>query len=753
MNLIIVESPTKARTISQFVGENYRVESSHGHIRDLPKSQLGIDIENNFEPKYVIPRKAQKRVTELRKAARKAARVILATDEDREGEAIAWHLTEALGLNAQSKTKNESPKETESSRDLKSESADNQDSRHLQGATDSHRIERIVFNEITKLAIEEALKHPRQLDLNLVNAQQARRILDRLVGYKLSPFLWKKVVRGLSAGRVQSVALRLIADREEEIKKFKAEEYWTITALLQQSEGGKTKREKFEATLYKIGDEAISKLDIKTKEDAEKIVKDLEKGFYRVTQVTRKEIKKHPLAPFTTSTLQQEATKKLGFTAKKTMFIAQGLYERGMITYMRTDSLNISEEALLAAHRWIEKNLPPPYRLDAPRTFKTKSKLAQEAHEAIRPTNPEADIKTLKLQKDDARLYDLIWRRFIASQLPSANFDVVNVDIDANLEDKKYQLKANGMTLRFDGFLKLWPMKFEGKNLPELKEGEPLELLDLKPEQHFTEPPPRYNEASLIKTLEKYGIGRPSTYAPIISVIQERNYVEKRQGRFYTTEIGALVNGLLKEHFPEIVDIDFTAKMEEELDLIALGKAKWQDVIGEFYAPFSKHLAEKYESVEKREPSEVTDEKCDKCGKPMVVKFGRFGKFLACSGFPECKNAKTLKEAPQGTGIQCPKCLETPNRNENPGELVVRRVRNGRARGKIFWGCSRYPDCDYATWTDPARTENQKPEPTNEVERAFHNEAQRARKEMNPLPSPNGTKLPRKTKHQQKRIS
>ncbi len=702
MNLIIVESPTKARTISEFLSpDDYKVESSYGHIRDLPKSKLGIDLEKNFQPQYILPVKSRERVSQLKKEAKKAKTVILATDLDREGEAIAWHLVKALDLD-----------------EIKNP-------------------QRIVFHEITKTAIEEALKNPRGLNMNLVDAQQARRVLDRLVGYKLSPFLWKKIMSRLSAGRVQSVALRLIAEREDEIRNFKPEEYWTIAALLtklktqprHQKIGAPAEVSEdlnlktFETTLYKINNEAIPKLGIKTKEEADKIVDELKTCDFKIKKIETKEIKKNPLAPFTTSSLQQEASKRLRFSAKQTMRLAQSLYESGLITYMRTDSLNLSKESVFSAKNWIEKNLGKEYSVQAPRFFKTKSRLAQEAHEAIRPTNPNLTPEKLTFVSNpsqegkisqEKKLYDLIWRRFIASQLPQARFDSTRVEIAAStnrgesrLDNRReaknsslntsYWLFATGNILRFDGFLKIWPAQFEEKKLPQLEENEELKLVKLNPLQHFTEPLPRYNEASLIKTLEEYGIGRPSTYAPIISVIQDRNYVYKNeQRRFQPTEIGEMVNKILVEHFPEIVDIQFTAKMEEELDEIAEGGKKWQTVIREFYEPFSQHLEKKYQEVEKQKPiEEKTDEICEKCGKPMVVKLGRYGKFLACSGFPECKNTKSLADNKQlitndrGEEIKCPKCQE--------GTVIKRRTKKGR----FFYGCSRYPACDFASWKKP----------------------------------------------------
>lgn len=648
MQLVIVESPTKAKTISKFLGSEYKVESSYGHIRDLPKSTLGIDIEHNFEPKYIVPVKAKKVVKQLKEDAKKSDSVILATDEDREGEAIAWHLAEALGLK---------------------------------------KIQRIVFHEITKTAIENSLKNPRELKTDLVDAQQARRILDRLVGYKLSPFLWKKVVRGLSAGRVQSVTVRLIVERENEIRKFKPEEYWTILAnLLKGTDSG-------EFNLVKIDGETLDKFGIKTKDQAEKISEELRKENFVVEKIERKEISKNPPTPFTTSTMQQEAAKRLGFSSKKTMVLAQHLYENGHITYMRTDSVNLSQEAVGAAKNWLTNELGREYALESPRFFKSKSKLAQEAHEAVRPTHVENSPDKMELTDEgEKKLYKLIWQRFVATQMPPAKAALSSIDVTAG----KYTLRASGQQIIFDGYLKIWPQKFSEKELPMMVKGEELKMQDIVPSQHFTEPPARYSEATLIKALEEHGIGRPSTYAPTISTIQTRNYVRKETGRFFPTEMGELVDKVLTEHFPQIVDIDFTAKMEEQLDDVANGKEKWQKLIGDFYGPFAKNLEEKYAEVSKAElvPEEKTDQICEKCGKPMIVKYGRFGKFIACSGFPDCKNTKQLpKDAPQPIGLKCPKCAV--------GDVVARRVSKGRARGKVFWGCSRYPDCDYASWTNP----------------------------------------------------
>lgn len=654
MNLVIVESPTKAKTINKFLGKGFKVESSFGHVRDLPKSKLGVDTENNFEPQYIVPLKARKNLNLLKKEAQKAEQIILATDEDREGESIAWHLAQALNVKI---------------------------------------AKRIVFHEITKKAIEEALKNPRQIDINLVNAQQARRILDRLVGYKLSPFLWQKVARGLSAGRVQSVAVRLIVEREEEIEKFVKEEYWTITAKL---ETQNIKHEAFDAKLIKIGEKTLDKFDVKTSGEAEKIAKEIAQNTGIVKSVeTKKEIK-NPPPPFTTSTLQQTAGQRLGFSAKQTMMLAQKLYEEGLITYMRTDSFNISEEALIQAQKFILENFGEKYSISSPRKFKTKSKGAQEAHEAIRPTNSSERPEILKNKMEESgwRLYNLIWRRFMASQFPEAEIEATKADIAAG----EYLLRANGARLSFDGFLKVYPLIISENILPELKENEELKIENVSPQQHFTEPSPRYSEPTLIKVLEKNGIGRPSTYASTISTIQERGYVEKLEDKkLHPTETGKIVNKILVENFPEIVDIGFTARIEEEFDEIAEGKKEWVKTIKNFYEPFAKHLEEKYESVKSQKTEEKTGEQCPECGKDLLIKRGRFGKFIACSGFPDCKFTKKIPETP--LNIKCPKCLASPDptTRDNPGEVVRRRSKKGR----WFFGCSRYPNCDFISWTIP----------------------------------------------------
>ena len=661
MYLVIVESPTKSRIISKFLSRDYKVLSSYGHIRDLPKSELGVDIERNFKPKYVIPAKARKIVKQLKESTQKADLIILAVDSDREGEAIAWHLAQILNLNGKKP------------------------------------YQRIVFHEITKKAIEEALKDPRKIDLKLVNAQQARRILDRLGGYKLSPFLWKKVVRGLSAGRVQSVAVRLIVDREREIEKFKPEEYWSIEAKLQQRTANseqRTVKNEFLAKLIKQNGQTIPKLGIKTKEAADKILKDLEEAEYKAVDILKKEIKKYPLPPFITSALQQEAAQKLRFSAKQTMRLAQQLYEGvelgkkgsgGLITYHRTDSLNLSTEALKATQTFIKNQFGRSYALEAPRVYKTKSKTAQEAHEAIRPTQVNYQPENIKqyLDKQQYKLYDLIWRRFIACQMPPAIFDSTVINIQA----KNYTFRTAGQILKFDGFLKVYPMKFSEAILPSLTKDEILELIKLIKEQHFTQPPARYSEATLIKTLEEHGIGRPSTYAPIISTILDRGYVEKNEQRKFTpTEIGFLVNDLLVENFPEIVDVNFTAQMENNLDKVATGEKEWVPVLRDFYKPFEENLSKKYQEVEKKKLEEPTDKKCPKCGLPLVIKLGRFGKFYACSGFPECKHTEPIVIS---TGAVCPKCVE--------GDIIERKTK----KGKVFYSCSRWPKCDFALWDKP----------------------------------------------------
>ncbi|MBI4039768.1 type I DNA topoisomerase [Candidatus Daviesbacteria bacterium] len=654
-NLVIVESPTKARTLSKFLGNKYTIEASMGHVRDLPKSDIGVDVEQNFEPRYIVPKSKIKQVNQLKKIALGARTLWLATDPDREGEAIAWHLEQIL----------------------------NSEKR-------AHKPEfkRVVFHEITQTAVKEAFDHPRDLDLKLIDAQQARRVLDRLVGYKLSPLLWKKVKSGLSAGRVQSVAVRLVVEREREIDKFKPVEYWSIEAKLQP----KGKKVFFFAAVI---EKDHKKLSINNAAEAKKILSDLKSAPYNVDKITKKEVRRYPAPPFTTSTLQQAGSNKLGMSAKKTMMVAQYLYEHGLITYMRTDSVNLSTQAISQARSYIEQHIGKAYLPTAPKYYKTKSKVAQEAHEAIRPTNLNVlsdQLKTMGgMTRDHIRLYDLIWKRSLACQMNEAVMDQTTVDVGASA----YTLRASGSVIKFDGWLKIYGVdkalpeeeedETKAQALPVLKEGEDLDLLDLKDEQHFTEPPPRYNEASLIKKLEELGIGRPSTYAPIISTIQERFYVERKERRFYPTPVGIAVTDFLVKNFPDIVDYTFTSQMEDELDEIARGERKWQPTIAEFYKPFEKKV-EATEGIAKvKIEAEQVDKKCPDCGKPLQVKYGRFGKFLACTGFPDCKYTESFEQL---INAKCP---------QDGGDIVVRKTR----RGKPFYGCKNWPNCKYASWTKP----------------------------------------------------
>jgi DNA topoisomerase-1 len=629
MQLVIVESPTKAKTISRFLGKDFKIVASFGHVRDLPERKFGVDIKNNFKPTYVVIPKAKERIKEIEKEAKKAKLVILSTDPDREGEAIAYHLAYLLKLGKKKP------------------------------------YWRIVFHEITEQAIKEALKNPRKIDMNLVNAQQARRILDRIVGYKLSPLLWRKVAKGLSAGRVQSVALRLIVEREREIQNFKPKEYWTIEAILK-NQKSKTKNQKeFKAVLVKKDGKKLDQFAIKNEKEAKKIVEELKDAKFEVLKVERKEAKRNPPEPFTTSTMQQTAWQKFSWPAEKTMQVAQQLYEMGYITYMRTDSLNLSELALKMAESFILKNFGKNYYQK--RIYKTKSKVAQEAHEAIRPTDVEKtpEILSEKLNEQQLKLYDLIWRRFLACQMAQAIFDKTEVEILA----KNYGFLAKGQILKFDGFLKVYPMKFEEEELPELEKGEVLEVVKILPLQHFTQPPPRYTEATLIKELEKHGIGRPSTYAPILATIQERNYVKKdEKKRFYPTAVGFLVNNLLVKHFPEIVDINFTAKMEDDLDKIANGEKDWVETLKEFYEPFNALLNKKYKEINGAGILEKTEKKCPKCGAQLLIRVSKYGRFLACSNYPKCKYTFDLENS---TGILCPKCKK--------GEIIKRKSKKGKS--------------------------------------------------------------------------
>jgi len=655
MNLIIVESPTKAKTISKFLGKEYKVESSFGHIRDLPKSELGVDLENNFEPKYVIPIKAKKRVTELKKLAKEASSIILASDEDREGEAIAWHLFEALSLKE-----------------------------------DNYK--RIAFHEITKEAILSALENPRRIDQKMVDAQQTRRILDRLVGYKLSPFLWKKVAKGLSAGRVQSVAVRLIVEKEREIKAFIPQEYWDINALLIKDDVN------FLAKLHKIDNKTLDKFYLKNEEQASKVLDDIKKGSFIVSSIEAKESFKNPLAPFTTSTLQQTANRRLGFSAKQTMMVAQKLYEMGYITYMRTDSINLAEKFRNEAGEYLKSRLGDKYLVSGGRVFKSKNKNAQEAHEAVRPTSAAVlaeDIST-KLDKNQFKLYQLIWQRSIASQMAPAILDTIAVDILTG-DNNQYLFRANGQAIKFNGYLEIYPEKVSENELPLLNKDELLKLEKLEKNQHFTQAPARYSDATLVKELEKHGIGRPSTYAPTIATIIDRNYVNRDdKKRLFPTDIAFVVIDLLVEHFPQIVGYEFTAEMENDLDKISLGKKEWRPVIKNFWDEFYKNLEKKYMELDKKSfaPEEETDEVCDKCGAKMIIKTGRYGKFLACSAFPECRNIKPLNKgesSPKEESEELIKLKEQYKREKCDkcgSDMIVRSGKFG-----YFLGCSAYPKC------------------------------------------------------------
>ncbi len=673
-NLVIVESPTKAKTLAKFLGSGYKIEASMGHIRDLPKGEFGVDLEDNFNPQYVIPRDKRKKVNELQKLASEAKNLWLATDPDREGEAIAWHLQQILTGEVKSKSKKATTLNTEN-------------------------IKRVEFHEITKDAIIDAFNHPRDLNINLVDAQQARRVLDRVVGYKLSPVLWEKVKRGLSAGRVQTVALRLIVEREREIQAFQTIEYWSIEADL---EAKQAEAAKFTAAVVEFQGQ---KLVVSNKEQADQHVSALQSATYQVSNVIEKEVKRNPSAPFTTSTLQQTAGNRLGYSAKKTMMLAQNLYEQGFITYMRTDSVNLSAQALAASRDYLAQNYGKEYLPATPRQFKSKVKNAQEAHEAIRPTNLAVTAATLEgvnITKDHQKLYELIWKRLLASQMAEAVLKQTTIEVSAG----EYLLKATGSVIQFDGWLKLYGVNkgttdkaqedTEGNQtdspqdrqqiLPQLAVNQGLELLELLPEQHFTEPPPRFTEATLVKKLEELGIGRPSTYAPILSTIQERFYVERQERKFLPTSLGMTVSDFLVQHFPETFDYTFTAEMEENLDAISRGEQPWQQTLSKVYQPLEQKIAQTRDTAEKvKVEVEVSDRNCPKCGKSLVVRTGRFGKFFACSGFPECKHTEAMEEKIEA---KCPK---------DQGEIVARRTKKGR----MFYGCKNYPNCDYATWTKP----------------------------------------------------
>ena len=663
--LIIVESPAKANTIKKFLGGSTKVVASMGHIRDLPKSKLGVDLENDFEPEYINIRGKGDLIKALKKDAKNAKKIYLATDPDREGEAIAWHLDYIL-------------------------------------KEEHDRIVRVTFNEITKGAVQKAIKEPRNIDLNVVDAQQARRVLDRIVGYQISPLLWKKVKRGLSAGRVQSVAVKLIVEREEEIEKFVPEEYWNIYADLKDKESKK----QFEARFYGKNNK---KIEIHSKEEIDKILEDIEKAKYVVKEVKKGEKKRNAAPPFTTSTMQQEASRKLGFTLKKTMSVAQGLYEGvkipekgsvGLITYMRTDSTRISEVARQAAKEHIVNTYGEQYYEN--RYYKAK-KDSQDAHEAIRPTYADLEPDKIKdsLTKDQYKLYKLIYNRFMASQMSSAIYNTMAVTIDAD----GYTFKANGQSIKFKGFMVLYvegtdQEEQEARMLPELKEGQEVEKIKINPKQSFTEPPARYTEASLVKALEEKGIGRPSTYSTTITTILERRYIEKQQKQLVPTELGRIVNKLLVENFKDIVNVEFTADIESQFDNIAEGKEEWKQMIRDFYGPFKGELDEAEKNLEHVEiKDEVSDVKCDKCGRMMVYKYGRFGKFLACPGYPECKNTKAIVET---INVPCPKC---------GGEVQVRKTK----RNKKYYICENNPKtCDFISWNKPKPGEKWEPEENKE---------------------------------------
>ena len=726
-SLVIVESPAKAKTINKILGKEYGVKASIGHVKDLPAKELGVDIEKNFAPTYVIIPGKEKIVKELKNAAKKTDKIYIATDPDREGEAIAYHIAEEVA-----------------------------------SRKDPKKVYRVTFHEITERAVKEAMAHPGEIDMNKVDAQQARRILDRLVGYKLSPFLWQKVRRGLSAGRVQSVAVRLVAEREKEIESFKKEEYWTVEATVQPHEAEAVGQlPQFAANLYKYRETLVINRDAKEGErflignsdSAERVIKDLGNKTFYLEKIEKKLRKRSPAAPFITSTLQQESARRLKFPAKKTMSVAQKLYEGielgeegsvGLITYMRSDSYTVAGEAQKWARELISGRFGKDFLPEKPPVYRNKA-TAQEAHEAIRPTYPEKTPEKVKpfLSRDQYHLYSLIWNRFIASQMCSAQLEQTTFIIglhDSGTVLQGTEFRVSGTVIKFPGFMALYSEgkddieEEEGGILPSLKEGDLLDRLDIKPIQHFTQPPPRYSEATLVKALEEKGIGRPSTYATILSTIQDRKYVQRMEGRFAPTELGVVVNDLLVEKFPELLDIGFTAKMETELDEIENADMKWVTVIKDFYTPFSRSLTEASNDMAKVKPQDLpTDTICEKCGKPMVIRWGRHGRFLACTGFPKCKNAKPLNgengaknvdqvftdevcekcgarmvikigrfgkflacsnypecksTRPLSTGVKCPL---------DDGDIVERKSK----RGKSFWSCSNYPNCKFAMWYKP----------------------------------------------------
>jgi DNA topoisomerase-1 len=650
--LVIVESPAKAKTIGKYLGKNYIVEASMGHVRDLPKSQLGVDVDKDYSPKYITIRGKGELLDKLRKAAKKSEKIYLATDPDREGEAISWHLAKVLNIDEAEKC-------------------------------------RIEFNEITKNAVKNAIKSPRAINTNLVDAQQARRVLDRLVGYEISPILWKKIKWGLSAGRVQSVTLKIICDRENEIASFEPKEYWSIECSLQKSGVKKS-------LVVKLVSKNSKKIEISNEGESNAIVGEIENGEFIINKIKKAQKNKNPLPPFTTSTLQQDAYKRLNFATKRTMSVAQQLYEGidvkghgslGLITYMRTDSVRISEDAQKSAAEFITQTYGSEYIPSEPRVFKGKKNI-QDAHEAIRPTYVELAPKMIKesLKDEQYKLYTLIWNRFVASQMASSILNTISVDI----VNGEYGFKATGSSVKFDGFMKLYEYTTEEEenstNIPELLEGEKLDKNTITPKQHFTQPPPRFSEATLVKTLEEYGIGRPSTYSPIITTLLERKYVNRDKKTLVPTELGIIVNSIVSEYFKEIADVEFTAEMEGKLDNIEEGKEHWNTVVDDFFKPIKESIEIAEKEISKIEiEDEVSEEICDKCGRNMVIKHGRFGDFLACPGYPDCKNTKPIVEQ---LDVSCPKC---------GGNILVKKSK----KGKKFFGCSGYPNCDFVSWFEP----------------------------------------------------
>lgn len=767
MKLVIVESPTKAKTLTGILGKDYKIDASMGHIRDLPKSGLGIDVENSFNPIYIIPEKAEKTLNQLRSDAQKADMIILATDPDREGEAISWHIKEILDGNVimedqikkkKPTKKSESPKKSGKSK-RKKESKDLDISKIEKLPKINVPYKRVVFHELTKSAVLDAFNHPGDLDMHLVDAQQARRVLDRLVGYKLSPLLWKKVRYGLSAGRVQSVAVRLVVERERERKAFNPEEYWTIEGLFTPEDAKRNLK-------AELANYQGKKLKISSGSKAEEVQKELKNDSFLIHSVKKSERKKNPYPPFKTSTLQQSMSNVFGYTAKRTMQAAQKLFEKGLITYHRTDSFALSPQFINGARDFVDKHFGKEYTPEKPNFYKNNSKNAQEAHEAVRPTNINSTPdKLAKLTAEEHKVYTMIWKRALESQMNSAVYDQTQINV---LSKKGYEFRANGSVIKFAGWLKVGDylnVKEENDEivpLPDFTEGEPMTLVELKPEQHFTQPPARYSDATLIKKLEELGIGRPSTYAPTIATIQARGYVDKEGRYFVPKDVAYVVTDLLVDHFKDVIDYQFTAGLEEKLDNIAAGEVKWVPVIEEFYFPFEKELIEKDKLLQKTDVTNLGEsgENCPDCGRPLVFKLGKYGKFLSCSGYPDCTYAKPVIETilPDGSdaqdggvvkedygkcencedgvmvlrmgkfgkflacsnypkcktakpflqkiGVTCPKCKQ--------GDVIVKK-----ARGRVFYGCSKYPECDFASWKKPVEGEEyvEKPKRTKKSSR------------------------------------